>query len=404
MKIVLSHNFYGSTAPSGENNVYLAERKLLKDNGHVILEYTRESDEIRDKGIRGDIKGALSTPWNPFSVRGLKKVLEDERPDILHVHNTFPLLSPAIFRAARKTKTATILTLHNYRIFCAAAIPLRDGMPCTECLDKRSVIPALRYGCYRQSRLATLPLAIMISLHRKIGTWHKDVDAFIVLTEFQKNKMIEGGLPSDSIYIKPHFYPNPPQPVPWEERYPRIIFIGRLSKEKGVHVLIEAWQRWGPEAPLLEIIGDGPERGSLEREAGKADNTVRIKFYGQLQFPETQERLSRSRLLILPSLCFEGFPMVIREAFSLGIPVAASRMGSIPCIVTEGVNGRLFIPGDPDDLYRIVKGLWTEQERLARMAGTARAEFENEYTAEKNYKRLMEIYDLALWARKKRNI
>ena len=404
MKIVLSHNFYGSSAPSGENNVYLAERDLLKDNGHEILEYTRESDEIRDKGIRGDIKGALSTPWNPFSVRGLKRILDIEKPDILHVHNTFPLLSPAIFRTTRKSMIATVLTLHNYRIFCAGAIPLRDGLPCTECLDKWSVVPALRYGCYRQSRLATIPLAIMITLHRKIGTWHKDVDAFIALTEFQKNKMIEAGLSSDRIHTKSHFYANPPPIIPWEGHDPRIVFIGRLSKEKGVHILIGAWQRWGPDVPLLDIIGDGPERSFLEKVVSGSDIKGKITFYGQLPFPETQEMLSRSRLLILPSLWFEGFPMVIREAFSLGIPVVASRLGSIPCIVTEGVNGRLFTPGDPDDLYRVVKGLWMEQEELSRMADAARSEFEEKYTAEKNYKRLMEIYEAAISARKKKNI
>jgi len=404
MKIILSHNFYGSSAPSGENNVFLAERRLLKDHGHEIFEYTRESDEIRSKGIRGNIKGALSTPWNPFSVQGLKRVLQIEKPDIMHVHNTFPLLSPAIFRAARKSETATVLTLHNYRIFCAAAIPLRNGMPCTECLDKRSVIPAVRYGCYRQSRLATIPLAIMIALHRRIGTWHKDVDAFIALTEFQKDKMIEGGLSSGSIYIKPNFYPDPPQPAPWEKRDPRIVFIGRLSKEKGVHVLMEAWRRWGPEAPLLDIIGDGPERSFLEREAGSADNTGRITFHGQLPFQETQERLSRSRLLILPSLWFEGFPMVIREAFALGIPVVASRIGPLPGIVKDGVSGALFESGNAKDLLRIVRSFWLDQGRLAKMAVEARRVFEEKYTAETNYRMLMEIYQSALSARKRKNM
>ncbi len=404
MKILLVHNFYGSAAPSGENNVYLAERTLLKDHGHEILEYTRESDELRDKGIIGDIKGALSTPWNPFSVRVLKRLSNIEKPDILHVHNTFPLLSPAIFRAARNSKTATVLTLHNYRIFCAGAIPLRDGLPCTECIDKQSIIPALRYGCYRQSRIATAPLAIMIWLHRMIGTWHKDVDAYIALTEFQKNKMIEGGLQSDKIFVKPHFYLDPPQPIPWEGRDPRIVFIGRLSNEKGVHVLIDAWKKWSTEAPMLDIIGDGPDRSFLERESGGLDNTGKIRFNGQLPFEETQKMLSRSRLLILPSLSFEGFPMVIMEAFSLGIPVAASRLGSIPCIVNDEVNGRLFIPGDPDDLYRVVRGLWTEQEKLSRMAAAARSEFEEKYTSEKNYERLMEIYEVAILARKKKNI
>jgi len=246
-----------------------------------------------------------------------------------------------------------------------------------------------------------VPLAIMIWLHRTIGTWHKDVDAFIALTEFQKNKIIEGGLPSEKIFVKPHFYPNPPQPVPWEGRDPKIIFIGRLSKEKGIHVLIKAWRRWGSGAPLLDIIGDGPDRSFLEKEVNRSDTTEKITFYGQLSFQETQKRLLSSRLLILPSLCVEGFPMVIREAFSLGVPVVASRLEPLPCIVNDRVNGRLFTPGDPEDLYQVVKELWTEQKRVSGMADAARSEFKEKYTAEKNHDRLMEIYDLALMTRKR---
>lgn len=391
MKVLLVHNFYGSAAPSGENTVFLAEKELLRSRGAEVIEFTRHSDELRNRGKIGDVKGAMATPWNPFTVIGLRKLLERERPDIMHVHNTFPLLSPAVFHATTEFPVATVLTLHNYRTFCAAGIPERNGIPCTECLDRRSVLPALRHGCYRESRLATLPMAAMIALHRRLGTWHH-VDAFIALTEFQRERLSAAGLPRDKMHVKPHFYADPPLPLPWPSRQEKAVYIGRLGEYKGVHVLIEAWRKWGNDAPALEIIGDGPEMERLARMAAGAWPDERIRFAGQLPFAEAQARLARARLLVLPSLCFEGFPMVIREAFALGVPVAGSRLGSIPCIVEDGKTGVLFRPGDADDLLVRVKALWDQSGSMAGMGHAARAEFERSYTADVNYSRIMEIY------------
>ena len=394
MKVLLAHNFYGSSAPSGENTVYSAEKSLLEAAGHLVGEYTRNSDEIRNQGTWGALKGALSSPWNPFAFAKVQRTIERERPDVMHVHDTFPLLSPAIFHSAAKSSTATVLTLHNYRTVCAAAIPMREGKPCTECLDQQSVTPALRYGCYRQSRLATLPLATMIALHRKLGTWRKHVDAFIALTGFQRDQLVAAGLPPGRMHIKPHFYPDPPSPLPWQEREAKVLFIGRLGEEKGVRFLIEAWRRWGEQAPPLEVIGDGPQRRELEDLAQAMNGKVR--FLGQRSFSETQERLASTRLLVLPSVCFEGFPMVILEAFALGVPVAASRLGSMPCLVQDGRNGVLFEPGNAEDLLRQVRATWGKDDLLALMGAAARKEFEARYTAEVNYRMLMDIYQAAI--------
>ncbi len=263
MKILLAHNFYGSASPSGENTVFHAEGDLLRQMGHEVLEFTRHSDTILGKGAAGTLEGALSTPWNPFSAQELKRVLRRERPDILHVHNFFPLLSPSIFYATSGSETATVMTLHNYRLFCAAGIPMRQGRPCTLCLERKSVLPALRFGCYRDSRSATTPMAAMIELHRILGTWKQHVDAFISLSGFQKDLMSGAGLPRNKMYVKPQFYPNPPGAMPWNQRADRVIFVGRLGEEKGVHCIIEAWRVWGKDAPPLEIIGDGPLRRTL---------------------------------------------------------------------------------------------------------------------------------------------
>jgi glycosyltransferase involved in cell wall biosynthesis len=404
MKILLAHNYYGSSAPSGENKVFLAERDLLKSRGHEVIEYTRHSDEIRNHGFGGTMRGAFSTPWNPFSQQKVLRILKDEEPDIMHAHNTFPLLSPAVFRAARGLRTATVLTIHNYRIFCAAGIPVRNAASCTDCLDRRSVLPSLKYGCYRNSRLATLPMAFMIALHRTMGTWHQDVDAFIALTEFQKDKMSEAGLTEDRMYTKPHFFPDPPKPLPWKEREPLVVFVGRLGFEKGVHILVEAWKEWGDSAPSLELIGDGPEREELEMKVDQSGLRQKIRFCGQLPFSRVQEKLARVSLLVLPSLCFEGFPMAIREAFALGVPVAASRLGSLPCLVQEEENGVLFEPGNYSDLLRVLRQLWNMPEKLAALGRKARADFEEKYTDSVNYEALMNIYQTAIELRSRRNI
>ena len=403
MKILLAHNFYGSSAPSGENTVYEAEKKLLEEHGHGVSTFTRQSDDIRQQGTWGAIKGGLSTPWNIFSYHGAKKRLATEKPDVLHVHNFFPLLSPAIFHAARDRHTATVLTLHNYRLFCAAGIPMRDGKPCTDCLDRQSVLAALQHGCYRNNRLATLPMAAMISLHRFLGTWLKYVDAFIALTQFQKGLMIAAGLPEDRVHVKPHFYANPPSPSPWESRPSRVVYMGRLGEEKGVRVLLDAWQQWGGQCPELNIIGDGPLRQELQAISEQAGLGDKVHFLGQLPFAEAQERLAQARLMVLPSLCFEGFPMVIREAFALGVPVAASNLGSMPCIVNEGKNGVLIEPGNATAFYHAVKTIWDDQDQLDQMGRNARTEFEEKYTAGANHKILMEIYEKAISNRRRQH-
>jgi glycosyltransferase involved in cell wall biosynthesis len=400
MKIVLAHNFYGSEAPSGENEVFRAEAELLRQQGHTVIELTRHSDEIRRQGIWGSIRGGVSTPWNPFSLRTTQRLIRQEAPDILHVHNSFPLLSPSVFYATRNTATATVLTLHNFRIYCAAGILLRDGKPCTECLDLRSVRPALRYRCYRGSLAATAPLAAMVWLHRHLKTWETQVDAFIALTEFQKDILCEAGLPRDRVFVKPHFYPNPPEPLPWAEREDKVLFVGRLGAEKGCYVLLEAWRLWGEEAPRLEVIGDGPERTYLEALVTQAGLSHKVIFRGQLPFHETQRHLSGARLLVLPSLCFEGFPMVIREAYALGVPVAASRLGSMPCLIAEGITGTLFEAENPKELLEKVKHAWRRPQELATWGAAARQEFEQKFAAEVNHRLLMQIYAEAILYKK----
>jgi len=402
VKILLVHNFYGSTAPSGENTAFLAESGLLKSHGHSVFEFTRSSDEILGEGPAGLFKGAISSVWNPFSLRGLRERIRETKPDVVHIHNTFPLLSPSVFYASREQKIPTVMTMHNYRIGCSAATALRNDQPCMLCLDKKSVLPALRYGCYRESRLATFPVSMMIALHNAKKTWSSNVDAFITLTEFQREKMARFGVPAGSLHVKPHFLQDPPQPVPWKAREEKAVFVGRLYAAKGVHILLQAWKEWGRNAPRLEIMGDGPMREELVRTLEESGMTSSVSFTGNISRQEAMKRLSMAKLLIVPSLCYEGFPMVVQEAFALGVPIAASNIGSLPFLVSEKINGTLFAPGSASEIQDAVRRSMSDDKNLSVLGAGARREFDAKFTAEKNHDLLMDIYRAAAHHRSER--
>jgi glycosyltransferase involved in cell wall biosynthesis len=391
LRILLIHNFYGSSAPSGENQVFETEKNLLLQHGHEVEEFTRHSDEIRATGAIGIVKGALATPYNPFMARAIKKKVEQFKPDVVHVHNTFPLISPSIFSAIGQS-AARVLTLHNYRLLCPAAIPMRDGKVCTACLDLRSVWPAIRHGCYRNSRIATLPLAANVALHRALGTWQHGVEAFIALTEFQRTTLVAAGLPGDKVYVKPNYFPGNPTVVPWPDRGTYAVFAGRLSAEKGVATLVKAWSSWGADAPELRIIGDGPLRGELEKAAAGTP----IRFLGQLPADETIRQIAHGRLQLLPSEWFETFGLAIVEAFAVGTPAAVSNIGPLPSIVKYGMNGVVFEAANPQSLLTTVRNAWRTPGLLEQLGAGARQSFATLYTEDINYACLMDIYQQAI--------
>ena len=390
MRILLVHNHYGSGAPSGENRVFELEREMLRRKGQDVETLERFSDVLREWGTAGAVAGALMTPWNPFASRAMIEAMQRFKPHIVHAHNTFPMLSPSIFSAARGA--GRVLTLHNYRLLCPAAIPMRNGQVCTKCMDRRSVWPALQHGCYRNSRPATLPLALNVALNRFRGTWNRDVERFIALTGFQRDMMARAGLPGERIAIKPNFYPGTPTVIPFNERSKKIVFVGRLGAEKGVGDLIDAWLEWGPEAPDLKIIGDGPLRAYLESRT--ADNP-RISFLGQVDPAVAEQEIASARLLIVPSRWFEGFPMVVREAFAFGTPVAVSDVGPLPDLVAAA-DGLVFPAGAPAILRARVSSRWKEPMRLQQMSAASAEAFVTKYSEAENYRLLINIYEQAL--------
>ncbi len=345
MKILLAHSFYRLTG--GEDIQFSANKALLSGNGHQVAEYVRHNEEISSYGWWGKTTLAPRAIWAWDSYQQLQEVLQRERPEIAHFHNTFPLISPAAYYACRDAQIPIVQTLSNYRLFCSAAAFFRDGQVCEECVQ-HSLWRGVRYGCYRGSRLATGAVAFMLALHRTRKTWSELVNCYLVPSEFGRRKFVEAGLPAEKITVQPNIvYPDPGVRHGAGEY---AAFVGRLSPEKGLHTLLLAWERLGKDFPL-RIVGDGPLRLDLEAEAARRDLS-NVCFLGQLSHRPTLTVMKQSRLLIMPSESYEVFPLTIAEAFACGVPVLVSKMGAMEEIVEEGRTGLHFRPGDPDDLGR----------------------------------------------------
>lgn len=388
MRVLLVHNYYGSSAPSGENRVFEAERDLLVRHGVTVRTFTRRSDEIRGKGVWGLVKGALCTVANPFAAFRLRRVLRAFRPDVVHFHNTFPLISPFAVWIVKRMGAPVVLTLHNYRLWCAAGIPLHGSQVCTRCLDSGCVWDALRHRCYRRSFLATLPLALSIALWRRVGVWTSCVDRFVCLTSFAAGLAARAGLPRARLAVKGNFQPDHPHLIRSTPNRRGVLFVGRLTLEKGVSTLVTAWNRLGGGAPSLTVIGAGEARVADEA----AVSSARVRFVGPLSHDEVLSWLAAAQLVVIPSLCYEGLPTTLVEAFMCGTPCLVSDRGPLPNLVTAGVDGAVFRAGDAKDLAAKVRGLFADPAHLAALGRGARRTYEATYTEERNYRRLMEIY------------
>jgi glycosyltransferase involved in cell wall biosynthesis len=385
------HNYYGSEAPSGENSAVDAEIAMLGRFGHDVVRYHRHSDEVRGRGWRGTMQAAASVSWNPWTVGAVRRIVRRTHPDVVHVHNYFPLISPSVFAAAHRD-VPCVYTLHNYRPFCASALLLRDGRFCRVCIDKRSALPGVVFGCYRGSRLASVPVAAMIGLHRQLRTWQRQVDAFVALTDYHRSNLLAAGLDPTRVHVKPNFAAEPRELIPWSDRAAVVTYVGRLTEEKGVEYLIRAWLAWGASAPVLRIIGDGELFASLKELAASKPN---IQFAGRLSRGDTLAAIGCSKLLVLPSIAPEGFPLVIHEAFASGTPVAVSDAGPLPAIVAAATAGVVFAAADSKALETTLRRAWND-EVLERYGRAARHAHEQRYNEARNHDELMTIYAAAI--------
>lgn len=377
-RILIVHNGY--RFKGGEDAVVEAEAAMLAARGHTVDLYTRHNDEI---GALPALRLAVNTVWSGQSADEFARCLQRFRPQLIHVHNIFPLISPSIYWVAEAHGIPVVQTLHNFRLLCPQAMLLRDGSVCEKCVG---TIPwrAVVHGCYRGSRAQSAVVAMMLSTHRLIGTWQKKVTRYIALTEFGRARFIAGGLPAERIVVKPNFVEEPgacaePQAAHAREHF---LFVGRLAPEKGLAVLADAAQQAGAR---VTVAGDGPDADFVAGKPG-------LLPLGRLGVDEVRHQMRRAIALIVPSICYETFGLVIIEAYACGLPVIASRIGGFPDLVSDGETGLLFAPGDAAELARKMRWAMEHPAEMARMGSNARRVYEERFTAQKNYAQLMAIY------------
>ena len=382
MKVLVAHNYY--KLRGGEDVVFESEVDLLSGAGHEVRTVKVFNEDVRSR--REKAEALLGTVRNYHGVATVLRAIEGFRPDVMHFHNVFPLLSPAAYRASHEAGVAVVQTLHNFRPICLGSLLLRDGRVCRLCVNGSSM-PGILHRCYRDSVVASAAAARMVSVHRRRGTWRTDVDRYIALTEFGRTVFAEAGFPADRIEVKPNFLADSAAPSSAEARS-GVLFVGRLSPEKGVGTLVEACSQLNCE---LRIVGAGPDLAVLQARAGS-----NVAFLGALDRASVLREMRRARVVVAPSIWFEGFPMVLVEAFACGTPVIASRLGALAEVVEDGVTGALVAAGDPAELRTRLALFLSDASLTDRLGAAARQVFVERYTPQVNLRRLETIYARAI--------
>lgn len=390
-RILLIHERYRQRG--GEEGVFEAEADLLERHGHRVERLAIDNTEIPDRpSPRQALHLAVGTVWSPEGARLVARATRRFRPEVVHVHNTFPLLSPAVHAAAHAAGAATVQTLHNYRLTCPAATLFRDGRYCEECVGRVIPWPGVVHGCYRGSRTRTVPVAALIAVHRARGTWRRDVDRIIALSYFQRGVLLRAGLDPARVVMKPNFVKDPGEGGAHAGTF---LFAGRLAPEKGVAVVLDAWAT-GILVPC-RVVGDGP----LEHDVRRASAASLIEPVGRLPNYAVLAEMRDARALILPSIWPEGgFPLVAIEAFANGLPIIASRIGNLSEAIRDRQTGLLFEAGDARSLVAAVRTAIEAPDALRAMGRAAREEYRDRYAPDRAYEHLLGVYSEAIAVRR----
>ena len=379
MRILIAHNRYQQRG--GEDAAVEAEVALLRRHGHDVNEYRRHNDEVA--GI-GGATVAANALWSRRTTHELAALLADTRPEVLHVHNTFPLISPSLYWAAARAQVPVVQTVHNFRLACPQAMFLREGRLCEDCLGH---MPwrAVLHGCYRGSRAQSLVVASTVQVHRMLGTWQHKVARWIALSRFSRDKLIAAGLPADRIVVGGQFV-EPPADAAGTPRE-RLLFVGRLAPEKGLSVLAEALALCpGVE---VDVIGSGPESSRWAATPG-------LRLLGALAPLDVMKAMQAARALVLPSIVYENFPRTLVEAYACATPVIASRLGALGELVTSGRTGLSFAAGDAHALAVCLRQAMADPQSMAQLGAAARSQYDERYAPEPHHRALMDIYCVAV--------
>lgn len=389
MRVIVAHNFYQQ--PGGEDQVFAAECRMLEQHGHDVTRLEVHNDDV---AYMGKLALARATFWNKDSYDRVRALVREKRADVVHFHNTFPLLSPAAYYAARAEGAAVVQSLHNYRLLCAGATLFRNGTVCEKCVGSKVNLPAAVYGCYRGSRATSAVTGAMLAGHRLAGTWNRAVDLYLTLSDFARSKFIRGGFEADRIVTKPNCVDPDPKQGAGKGHY--ALFAARLTEEKGIATLLDAWKLIGRSLPL-KIVGDGPLM-EVVREAART--MPGVEYLGRRPMDEVHRLMGNAKLVVVPSIWYEGMPLTIIEAYATGTPVLASRLGAMAELVEHDKTGWLVTPGRAAHMAAQVACLLTlPEQKWNAVRAAARRRYEASFTAGAIYARLMSAYQLAIQRR-----
>lgn len=385
MRILMLHNRY--LERGGEDTSFQMEADLLRSNGCEVVTYEENNTRVKDIG---KFRTAAGSIWSPYSYRKIRDILRNDSFDVMHVQNFFPLISPSVYYAASHEGVAVVQSLRNFRLMCLPGTMSRNGGVCEDCVGKAVPWPGVVHGCYRGSVVGSFAVASMVAVNRALGTWRDEVDAYIALTRFSRDKFVEGGLPAEKVHIKSNSIHPTPEVGSGGGGYG--LFIGRLAPEKGVDTMLDAWQRLDIDIPL-KIVGTGPLMADVERRAEQDGN---VEVLGWQEPSDVMELLGRAEYLVFPSEWYEGCPRVIIESLAKGTPVIAAQLGAAAEMIEDERTGFMFRPGDAEGFAAAVTKAFSPAVDRPSMRTTVRQDFMEKYTASRNFDRFMEIYQAAI--------
>jgi glycosyltransferase involved in cell wall biosynthesis len=392
MKVMVVHNHCRSAGPSGENRVVEQESQALVEGGHEVIRFWRNSDEIESWPLARKALVPARLIWNRDSQRELMTTIREHQPDVVHVHSTFPLISDAILYTCRDMRVPVVATFHNYRLGCISGAFFRDGAPCHECAGG-ALLPGVTHGCYRDSRAASAPLAVSTGIHRR--AWRSLVSAYLFISASQRDLLGGLGLPEERLFVRHNMIPR--QELKPAGRTPTVVYAGRLAEEKGVRLLMDAWDRYrsaaGHPGLRLVIAGSGP----LDRAvADWAATRSSVELVGFVSGARCVELMSQARAVLIPSVWEEPFGLVAVEAMAAGTAPVATKRGSFFELIAHGEDGVLFPPDDPAAFASVMADIDARPQAYEAYGDRARETYEQRFNPEHSLKHLLEIYNFAI--------
>ncbi|MBL4710014.1 MAG: glycosyltransferase family 4 protein [Flavobacteriales bacterium] len=375
MKIIQAHNFYQLSG--GEDTVVAGERALLEEKGHQVIPYYKHNNLLKGS-FKEKLKLINSTSWSKATFNEMDALLKEYKPDVCHVHNFLPLISPSIYDACIKNDVPVVQTLHNYRLICANGLFSREGKVCEDCLTQ-SPMGSVMKKCYRNSALQTYIVANMLLQHNKKGTWSNKVDKFICVTEFAKNKFIQHGIPESKLSVKPNFVSTR---LVKEKKEDYLVYVGRLEKEKGVDLIMKIA---ASVSIKIKMLGEGVLASELSRISN-------VELIGQKAHAETVDYIANAKALLFPSILYEGMPMTILEAFSVNTPVIATDIGAMKSMIEHQRTGLLFPLNSQNAFLEAIKFILENENKMKEISNFAYEEFKLKYSKESNYRMLNLLY------------